>query len=119
MKKMTTARAQSESVTDQPIQGKKYTLYPGTLGHRAWLIERKNPSFVGGQVTTDTVVEMCFAYTSDPEKLQTIKGAKATELVNRFKVNLTDDEFGRIQEHVLSILEKAQRTATTPKKKAH
>lgn len=117
MKKMTTSRAQNESVTDQPIQGKKFTLYPGTIGHRLWLTERKNASFTGGDVTLDSVAELCFAYTTDPEKLQSLKGVKASEAVNKFKINLTDEEFGRIQDHVLGILSKTKLTATSPKKK--
>ena len=115
-KKMTTARAQSESVTDVPIEGKKYTLYPGTLGHRAWLLERKNKVLMTGVCDEASVVEICFAYTQEPFALQAIKGAKASELIKKFHVTLTDEEFQRLQTHAEAQLLKFIKTASVPKK---
>lgn len=117
MKSMTTGRAKKESVTDQPVGTKKHTLYAGTLGHLRWLMDRKNKTITTGSVEMQPVLEICFAYTTDPEKLQTFKGAKATAAIDKFAVNLTNEDFARIQTHAEEQLMKYAKTLTSPKKK--
>lgn len=117
MKTMTRQRAKSESVKDTATPYKKHTLYPGTLGHLGWLIERGNKTLKTGEVEMDSVLEICFAYTTDPEKLQSYKGPKAKAAIKKFGVTLTNEEFSRIQAHAEEQLMKHIKTMTAPKKK--
>lgn len=116
MKQMTTARALSESVTDSPRAKGKHTLYPLSLGHLKWLTERGNKVLMGKPELSD-VIELCFAITSEPHALQSIKGAVATKEIEKFGNRLSSEDFGRLQSHAENELLKYAKTLTIPKKK--
>ena len=113
---MTAETARRKSVTDIPVQHGKHTLYVGTLGHRAWLIDRKNRIMMTGVPDIESAIEVCFAYCHEPLALQSLQGAKAKSELAKFKATLTDDEFGRLQDHAEKQLLKFAKTLTTPKK---
>lgn len=110
-------KKETPKVSDAPIKHGKHTLHPGTLGHRRWLVERKNKTLMTGQVDFDSVLEICFAYTTEPLELQTFQGAKAKEAIVRFGDALTNDQFSYLQEHAEYQLLKFAETSVTPKKK--
>ncbi len=106
-------------VTDQPVKYGKHTLYPGTLGHRRWLMERKNKTLTTGKVDMDAVVEICFAYVTDSLELQKIQGVKAKEVIQTFGDSLTPEAFLVLQAHAEYQLRKfieteARNSSATP-----
>jgi hypothetical protein len=117
-RKMTTARAQALSVVSKPSEIDGDTLYPGTRGHIIWLRdERKNKLFHKPKEMTDfDSAEILFAYSTNPEKLQSIKGQAATAIIKKFSINLTHDREKRLSDHADEQLEKYIRTLTSPKK---
>lgn len=111
-------KKETPKVSDVPIKHGKHTLQPGTLGHRRWLIERKNKTLLTGQVDFDSVLEICFAYVTDPLELQKIQGAKSKDIIRDFGDTLTNEQFLALQEHAEHQLLKFAETSATPKKKA-
>lgn len=105
-------------VSDVPLKCGKHTLYPGTLGHRRWLIERKNKTLTTGKVDMDSVIEICFAYTVDSLELQKIQGQKSKDAIRDFGDSLTNEQFLILQEHAETQLLKFAETSVVPKKKA-
>lgn len=104
-------------VTDAPVKYRKHTLHPGALGHRRWLMTRKNKTLTTGKVDMESVMEICFAYVNDPLELQKIQGVKAKETIERFSDALTNEEFEVLQAHAEFQLLKYSETKTIPKKK--
>lgn len=107
----------SPKVSDVPIKLGKHTLYPGTLGHRRWLLERKNKTLTTGKPDIDSVIEICFAYVTDSLELQKIQGQKASEAIRNFGDSLTNEQFLILQEHAETQLLKFAETSVVPKKK--
>jgi len=105
------------TVTDVPLKSGKHTLYPGALGHRKWLLNRKNKTLTSGKACLDSVVEICFAYATDPLELQSFQGEKAKTAISRFGDALTNEEFNTLQEHAETQLLKYASTEVSPKKK--
>jgi hypothetical protein len=113
---MTTKTA--PKVSDVPVKHGKHTLYPGTLGHRRWLVERKNKTLTTGKADMDSVIEICFAYVTEPLELQKIQGLKAKDAIQNFGDSLTNEQFQVLQDHAETQLLKFAETAVAPKKKA-
>lgn len=105
-------------VSDVPVKFGKHILYPGTLGHRRWLVDRKNKTLTTGKVDMVSVIEICFAYTTDSLELQKIQGAKAKDMIRDFGDSLTNEQFLVLQEHAETQLLKFAETSVVPKKKA-
>ena len=105
------------TVTDVPLKSGKHTLYPGALGHRKWLLNRKNKTLTSGKPCLDSVVEICFAYSTDPLELQSFHGEKAKTAISKFGDALTNEEFEILQTHAETQLLKYQSTEVVPKKK--
>lgn len=115
-RKMTTARAQTSSINSVAIDSKDDTLYPGTLGHIRWLLDRGNKTLSTGKMDINSVGEICFAYSTDPEGLQKFKGPRAKAVLDKFMIRMTPDRFSRLQAHAETELMKYIKTLTTPKK---
>jgi len=105
-------------ISDVPIKHGKHTLYPGTLGHRRWLMDRKNKTLTTGKADLESVVEICFAYVTDSLELQKIQGQKAKDALRDFGDSLTNEQFLALQEHAETQLLKFAQTSVSPKKKA-
>ena len=105
------------TVTDVPLKSGKHTLYPGALGHRKWLLNRKNKVLTSGKACLDSVIEICFAYSTDPLELQSVHGEKAKTAISRFGDALTNEEFDFLQEHAETQLLKYASSEVSPKKK--
>lgn len=113
---MTTKTA--PKVSDVPVKHGKHTLQPGTLGHRRWLLDRKNKTLTTGKVDFDSVIEICFAYVTEPLELQKFQGQKAKDAIRNFGDMLTNEQFLILQEHAENQLLKFTETSVVPKKKA-
>ena len=115
---MTTARAQSESFAPGPEITRDDTLYPGTRGHIMWLRdERKNKLFSNPEkMTPEDDLELLFAYSTHPEKLQHIKGSKATAIIRKFGLNLSHEREMKLADHATAQLQIFLKTLTVPKK---
>ena len=115
---MTTARAQAASLSPGPEILKDDTLFPGTRGHIMWLRdERKNKLFSNPEkMTPADDLELLFAYSTHPEKLQHIKGPKATEIIRKWGLNLTHEREMKLADHATAQLQIFLKTLTVPKK---
>jgi hypothetical protein len=113
---MTTKTA--PKVTDIPIKFGKHTMQPGTLGHRRWLLDRKNKTLTTGKIDFDSIIEICFAYVTEPIELQKFQGQKAKDTIRDFGDALTNEQFLVLQEHAETQLLKFAETSVIPKKKA-
>ena len=106
----------SETISPSNGATKNHNLETGTYGHIKWLTERKNKTLLTGTVDMDSVAEICFAYTTDPEELQKFKGPKAKAAIDRFMLKMQPADFLKIQGHAERELLKYVETSTVPKK---
>jgi len=108
--KSTTAYA-----TPQTVSGHK--VWPCAYGHIHWLTERKNPVMTQkGKVDDYSLAEICFAFTSDPKSLQSIKGPMAKAKVTTFLMESTSRSLVALWTHASKEIEAYFSTMVVPKK---
>jgi hypothetical protein len=99
----------------QTIAGHK--AYPCAYGHIHWLTERKNPVMTQkGKVDDYALAEICFAFTTDPKTLQSIKGAAAKARVTTFLMESTSRSLVALWTHASREIEQYFSSMTVPKK---
>ena len=99
----------------QTIAGHK--AYPCAYGHIHWLTERKNPVITQkGNVDDYALAEICFAFTTDPKMLQSIKGATAKARVTTFLMESTSRSLVALWTHASKEIEQYFASMTVPKK---
>jgi hypothetical protein len=105
-------KTKSLSPSDSSIQNHK--LFTGTYGHIKWLTERKNKTILTGEVDMESVSEICFAYTTDPELLQKFHDDMAKKAIESFMIRMQPDDFVNIQSHAEREILKYIETLTKP-----
>ena len=99
----------------QTIAGHK--AHPCAYGHIHWLTERKNPVMTQkGNVDDYALAEICFAFTTDPKTLQSIKGAAAKARVTTFLMESTSRSLVALWTHASKEIENYFASMTVPKK---
>lgn len=101
--------------TTQTVAGHK--AHPCAYGHIHWLTERKNPVMTQkGNVDDYALAEICFAFTTDPKTLQSIKGAMAKARVTTFLMESTSRSLVALWTHASKEIENYFASMTVPKK---
>lgn len=81
---MKTETAQARSVTDAPKMIHGVKVWPLTMGCLKWLNDRKNKVITQKAPDDFSLAEFCFAFTKQPEDLQSFRGASATKSIDSF-----------------------------------
>lgn len=101
--------------TTQTVSGHK--VWPCAYGHIHWLTERKNPVMTRkGNVDDYSLAEICFAFTTDPKSLQSIKGAIAKARVTTFLMESTSKSLVALWTHASKEIESYFASMVVPKK---
>ena len=101
--------------TPQTVAG--YKVYPCAYGHIHWLTERKNPVMTQkGKADDYALAEICFAFTTDPKSLQSIKGATTKARVTTFLMESTSRSLVALWTHASKEIESYFSSMTVPKK---
>jgi hypothetical protein len=116
---MTPKKAQHQSVIDAPKQVGKFTLYPLTLGLGEWLTQRASKNkFKDGEVSLSYALELCFAFTLPSIELCAMTPAKINSEILKLKHSITPEEYAILEGHAMGEINKREKTAVVPKKKA-
>lgn len=108
-------KSKTAYATPQTVAGHK--VWPCAYGHVHWLTERKNPVISQkGKVDDYALAEICFAFTSDPKSLQSIKGAIAKARVTTFLMESTSRSLVALWTHASKEIEAYFGSLTVPKK---
>lgn len=108
-------KSKTAYATTQTVAGHK--VWPCAYGHIHWLTERKNPVMTRkGKVDDYALAEICFAFTSDPKSLQSIKGALAKAKVTTFLMESTSKSLVALWTHASKEIESYFGSLAVPKK---